>query len=268
MSEVSDTVALAGKLMQPEPKIIKDGRGIEWMLLPAANGWSRHQLTPDAEITPKPAFAAASAQVDTTLSLVNYVNRFKTENTMIFANLEDTQIVACIDYHSAGNAAPGLRQHKVTLELAHSNEWDLWNKHDEVLMEQGKFARFVEENRLDIISPDGASLLEMVLDMEKGVVMRVGRKMARAGSDRGQSASSMDVDGTELPPVWTLMMPVFTGEPVVTVTAYARDELREGKLFVGFKLSKTDNIIEAELTRIANAIHEATEVPVVLGSMD
>lgn len=267
MSEVSDTMALAARLMLPEPKIIKDARGIEWLLTPSGAGWSFKQLTPDSEIEAKPAFAEADANVDTTLSLINYVNRFKTDNTMIFADLDSHRVVACIDYHAAGNAKPGLRKHRVTLDLGYSNEWKTWTSRNEKLLEQKLFARFVEENRLDIISPDGASLLEMVLDMEKGVVMRVGRRMASAGSDRGLSQSSMDVDGTELPPVWKLGIPVFTGEPLVSVTAYARDELNDGKLFVGFKLSKIENIVEAELTRIANQIGQETSVPVVLGSM-
>lgn len=267
MSEVSDTVSLVQKLMLPEPKIIKDARGVEWLLVPGTAGYTFKQLTPESEIAPKPAFAAAAAEVDTTISLVNYVNRFKTDNTMIFANLAGHKIVACIDYHAANNASPGLRQHTVTLDLGYSNEWKTWTGRNEKLLEQKLFARFVEENRLDIISPDGASLLEMVLDMEKGVVMRVGRRMASAGSDRGQSNSSLDIDGTELPPVWQLGIPVFTGEPNVSVTAYARDELNDGKLFVGFKLSKIENIVEAELSRIANKIATETSLPVVLGSM-
>jgi hypothetical protein len=266
MTEVSDTVSLAQKLMQPEPKIIKDARGIEWLLLPQQGTWNCRQLTPDSEIAPKPAYAEARAAVHTTTSLINYLNRFKTADTMIFADLQAHKLVAVIDYHSAGSAAPGLRKHAVTLQLTHSNEWETWTEADDELYEQKKFARFLEENKLDVLSPAGGDLLEIVLDMEKGVNMRVGRKMVSAGSDRGNEGFSRDVDGTELPPVWTLAIPVFTGEPNATITAYARDELDDGKLKVGFKLSKIENVKESELTRIALLVGTETSLPVVLGT--
>lgn len=269
MTDTADISALAlAAAANSTPQIIKDARGIEWLLYPAGSGGFHppKQLTPDAEIKPAPAFVSGGPQVATTQSLIDYVNRFKTDATVIFANLDNAKIVACIDYHGAGSAEAGLRKHHAVLQLAHSKEWQTWTRVDEEMMEQKKFARFLEEHKLDIMSPPGASLLEMVLDMEKGVQMRVARKMASAGSDRGQKGSEMMIDGTELPPVWMLNIPVYTGEPIVDVTAYARDEIDDGKLMVGFKLSKIESVIENELTRIAAEIAADTKVPVMLGT--
>lgn len=266
MSEVNDTISLAQKLIQPEPKTIKDARGVEWLLLPANGTWNAKQLTPDSEVKANPAHAEARAQVHTTTSLINYLNRFKTPDTMIFADLQQHKLVAVVDYHSEGSAKPGLRKHSVTLQLSHSNEWDTWGEFDDDLMSQKAMARFLEENKLDVISPNGGDLLEIVLDMEKGVNMRVGRKMASAGSDRGRSDSMHEVDGTDIPPVWALRFPVFTGEPAVDITAFARDAIDEGKIMVGYKLSRLENIKEAELTRIALLVGTDTNLPVVLGA--
>ncbi|MET4187583.1 hypothetical protein ABIB86_000468 [Bradyrhizobium sp. JR1.7] len=266
MSEATDVVSIAAAINHV-PTLVKDERGIEWLMIPGTGGsYTAKQLTPDSEITPKPGFVSGGPLVATTQSLIDYVNRFKNDSTVIFANLDTAKIVACVDYHTAGSAAAGLRKHHAVLQLAHSKEWRTWTGVDGVMMEQKKFARFLEEHKLDITSPPGATLLEMVLDMEKGVNMRVGRKMLSAGSDRGISGSSLDIDGTELPPVWTLAIPVYLGENPVVVTAYARDEIDDGKLMVGFKLSKIESVIEAELTRIADEIAEHTKVPVMLGS--
>lgn len=266
MSDASDIAALATASLLT-PHVIIDARGIQWMLSPSGNGsYAIKQLTPDAEIKPKPAFVSGGPQVATTQSLIDYVNRFKTPDTVIFANLDTAKIVACIDYHSAGSAAAGLRKHHAVLQLTHSKEWQTWTGIDEEMFEQKKFARFLEEHKLDIMNPPGAALLEMVLDMEKGVNMRVARKMKSAGSDRGTRDSAIDIDGTELPPVWMLNIPVYTGEPIVDVTAYARDEIDDGKLMVGFKLSKIESVIENELTRIAAEIAADTQVPVMLGT--
>lgn len=267
MSDASDIAGLA-LAMAHSPETITDKRGVEWLLTPSGNGaYAVKQLTPDAEIVSKPAFVSGGPQVATTTSLIDYVNRFKSDSTVIFADLDRAKIVACIDYHAAGSLSAGLRKHHAVLQLAHSKEWKTWTGVDECLMEQKKFTRFLEEHKLDIVSPPGAQLLEMVLDMEKGVQMRVARKMTSAGSDRGNKQSDMQIDGTELPPVWSLAMPVYTGEPMVVVTAYARDEIDDGKIMVGFKLSKIESVIERELTRIAADISAATSVPVMLGTV-
>lgn len=266
MSEATDVVALAAAAQPLRLEIIKDGRGIEWLITENNGSLNFKQLTPDSEVAPKPAFVSGGPQVATTRSLIDYVNRFKTDATVIFADLDRAKIVACIDYHGAGSATAGLRKHHAVLQMQHSKEWKVWTGVNDALMEQKKFARFLEEHKLDILSPPGAQLLEMVLDMEKGVQMRVARKMVSAGSDRGSKDSQMQIDGTELPPVWTLQIPVYMGEPVVAVTAYARDEIDDGKLLVGFKLSKIENVVEEELTRIAAEIAGETKVPVMLGT--
>lgn len=267
MSDASDIAALAAGAVA-KPIILSDYRAVQWLLTPSGNGGFHppKQLTPDSDIKPLPAFVSGGPQLATTQSLIDYVNRFKTADTVIFANLDTAKIIACIDYHSAGSASAGLRKHHAILQLQHSKEWQTWTGVDEEMFEQKKFARFLEEHKLDIMSPPGAALLEMVLDMEKGVNMRVARKMKSAGSDRGSQDSAMDIDGTELPPVWSLQIPVYMGEPVVSVTAYARDEIADGKLTVGFKLSKIESVVEEELTRIAADIEARTSVPVMLGS--
>lgn len=268
MSEVKAITDLVGSLAA-QPLIMKDSRGVEWLLRPNATGvYAHHQLTPNNEVAQKPAFVSQTVHIQTVASLIAYVNRFKTENTMIFANSNTDAIVAAIDYHPAApGGSPALVSHRAALNLTKSNEYDTWTNHDDSLQVQGEFARFVEENRLDIISPDGASLLEMVLDMEKGAVMRVARKMASAGSDRGRKTNDIEITGTDLPPVWSLAFPIYFGEKSVGVTAYVRDKMDDGKLYVGYKLSRLPNIVEAEFARIAQVVGDATSVPVLIGAI-
>lgn len=216
---------------------------------------------------PIPTYIKQSVDVQTKDSLVEYVERFKTDNTVIFADIDDNRIVAVIDYHTAKNE-PAITSHRAVLDLKHSTAWDTWTGIEGQMYRQTDFAKFIEENSEDIASPTGATLLEMVLDLEKSKSIRVVRKMRTAGSDDGQSGSTVEVNGTELPSVFNLSIPVYFGEAPVPVRAFTRDALSQDKIItIGFKLARTEMIRQAEFLRISTEIAEATSVPMIAGSI-
>jgi hypothetical protein len=79
--------------------------------VPAANGvsYERQDITPKDAIKIDPAFIDQLVNIDQAASLVDYVNRFKTADTVIFA--DGDEIVAVIEYHKGQSAAPGLVEH-------------------------------------------------------------------------------------------------------------------------------------------------------------
>lgn len=180
--------------------------------------------------------------IDQSQSLIDYVNRFKTADTVIFADVDELEVHAVIDYHVAGSAKPGLVEHRAVLCLSHSHEWETWNAISGRMYDQKAFARMLDVNSDDIASPAAATLLETVMDLETAT--------------------------TVLPPFFTLTLPVFTGEPKVDVKAMMDSQHGNmGKISIGLELVRTRITIETEVTRIAHGIAAATSVPVILGSV-
>lgn len=216
---------------------------------------------------PLPKYIKEGVEVQTKDSLVEYVERFKTDNTMIFADIDKDRIVAVIDYHSAAGVA-AIASHRAVLDLPRSQQWKMWCGVEGQMYRQADFAKFIEENSEDIISPAGANLLEMVLDLEKSKSIRVVRKMRTAGSDDGASGSTVEVNGTELPSVFLLSIPVYFGEVPVQIKAFTRDALSNDKIItIGFKLGRTEMIRQAEFLRISREIAEDTGVPMIAGAI-
>jgi uncharacterized protein YfdQ (DUF2303 family) len=274
MSETSDIKNLV-ELAHMQPGFFRATDGREFILRPTGNGaYGVENITPAGSIRPAPAYIIANIKIATSKSLIDYVNRFKTADTVIFADPEANKIVACIDYHqaSADNADPttaakaGLNTHTATLVLRHSNEWDTWVAHNDMPIEQKKFARGLEEQKRDFFTPDGATLLEAILDMERNIHVQINRQIDDAGSDRGRSSYSKETTGTSLPQVWSVAIPVYFGENPTAITAYVREGNEEGKILVGYKLSRIENTREQEFTRIVSDVGVATGVPVMLGS--
>lgn len=226
---------------------------------------------------PIPKYVKQEVEVQTKDSLVEYVERFKTEDTVIFADIDENRIVAVIDYHGpavAGDAKvpapirPAITSHRAILDLDFSLQWQTWLGVQGAMYRQAEFARFIEENSEDILSPTGAALLEMVLDLEKSKSIRVVRKMRTAGSDDGTGGSTIEVHGTELPNVFQLLIPVYFGESPVGVKAFTRDALTNDKIItIGFKLARTEAIRQSEFLRISSEIAVTTGVPLIAGAI-
>lgn len=216
---------------------------------------------------PVPTYIKENVEVQTKDSLVEYITRFKTEDTVVFADIENNRIVGIIDYHSKENK-PAITSHRAVLDLAFSTPWITWTRIEGHMYKQADFAKFIEENSEDISSPSGAALLEMVLDLEKNKTIRVVRKMRTAGSDDGESDNKVEVNGTELPSVFNLLLPVYFGEAAVPVRAFTRDAVSNDKIItIGFKLARTEMIRQAEFLRISEEIADATDVPMIAGSV-
>jgi uncharacterized protein YfdQ (DUF2303 family) len=252
------------------PSLLTDNWGRQHALVPVGNGgFRREEITPKGAIKIDPAFIDQIVNIDQTQSLVDYVNRFKTADTVIFADLEELAIAAVIDYHKADSAGPGLGEHHAVLSLKHSVEWETWAGISGRMYDQKSFARMIDINSDDIAQPTGAQLLEMVMDVEMATTVSVARRLESSGSDRGSISANRNTTGTKLPPLFMLSIPVFTGEPKVDVRAMTRDSQdgNTGKVSLGLELVRTKIIIETELARIARGIAEATSVPVMLGSL-
>lgn len=270
MSEVNDITGLV-KGAAMVPSIVKDGRGVEHAFLPQVNGaFIRQEITPKGEILPKPAFIDQLVNIDQAMSLVAYVNRFKTDNTVIFADVEEKTISAVIDYHKAASEGPGLVEHRAVLQLAHSHEWETWGAISGRMYDQKAFARMLDVNSDDIASPAAAELLEKVMDLEMSTSITVQRKLVQTGSARGEGGVNRKVDGTALPAFFILRIPVFTGEPSVEVRAMTLDNIdgNTGKISLGLELVRQRIIIEQELARITREIATLTSVPMIMGSIE
>lgn len=231
---------------------------------------------PNARPQPVPQFVGQTVYVQTADSLIAYVNRFKTADTMLFANLEDDgSIVAVIDYHKPDpvKAKADFTKHRAVFDLGLSHEYEVWSTNDDVWFKQAKFARFLTENSMDIVLPPGGSNLhELVLDLEGEANLRVVKRMRSAHSGQGASGSQVEkrinsATGEGLPAEFTVRIPIFTGEPAVDIRTFFKDEVTDGGIMLGYQLSRLEQIKQAEIQRICERIAAHTGIDMIIGKI-
>jgi uncharacterized protein YfdQ (DUF2303 family) len=258
---------LAGKAAAPSVVDIGDGR--KFLVAPDAaiirDVSDEHDLKVGS-----PRYIKQAPTLQTQDSLVDYVNRFKGADTILFADIGADTIVALIDYHAAKQAAHVA--HRASLVLARSEEWRLWTDISGKLKPQLEFARFIEENAADVRAPSAGELLDACRDLQ--VHRKVNFiKAVRTQSDNENFEYSEETNATgkrgelEIPTKFVLGLPVYFGEPETEVHAFLRWKLDEGALTLGIQLHRLEHIRQSVFRMIVMAVAERTGCPAVFGKL-
>jgi len=269
MSNEAETIAgLAVKAAAAN--VVKQADGREYLVVP--NGFSEREISdPHGLKLSTPRYISQVVTVQALDSLVDYVNAYKTGNTMLFADIMANSITALIDYHGRDQKAQNVA-HRVTMALPYSEEWKLWTAIDGKMMGQLEFARFLEENHPDIAQPNAAELIEMARDLHAARNVKFS-KVVRTDSDNenftaedtttlGSRATGNSV---ELPRQFTVRIPVYFGEEAIDMSAFLRWKVGDEGMQLGIKLWRPEHVRQAMFKQIVVGAAERTTLTAVFG---
>jgi len=216
-------------------------------------------------------------------SFGEYVNRFKTAGTLIFASLTDTgcKLVAHLDYHDEPTLettvnAKGWSSHQAHLTLEVTQEWGTWMKRNggEKPFNQTEFALFLEDNERVFESPSGADLLELVTTLEGSSNVRFNTAV-RLNSGKNKldfeedvelrGASSVTTGSLEIPAKLLLLIQPFSGVPHYRVEARLRYRIVSKALVFWYETVTPHLVIRDAAKAVLATVADATKVPVLIG---
>lgn len=269
----AETIAdLARKASVPQSFVGPDSR----VHLIVPDGYRTQDVTDPYGHTPrKPLYISQEVTLQALDSLIFYVNEFKTPNTRLFANMNDSSIAALIDYHGKDGVAERVT-HSAKMELPYSEEWKLWTAADDKLLDQNSFARFLEENHPDIAAPNAAELIETARDLHAARNIKF-TKVVRTQTDNESFTvedntnltSQRNGQQVELPREFTLNIPIYFGEPNVEMKAHLRWKLDDQRgMLLGIKLWRREYVRQAEFKRIVTDAAERTTLDAMYGEAD
>lgn len=281
MTTEADAIAA---LAQKQATIVTDGAsgnpaGVgarRFLIVP--EGYKSREITDPNGLPPAPAYIRQAIAIHSPRSLIDYVDRFGSSTTMLFADHVTSQITAAIDYHDADDLAPdhevaGHVLHRATLALALSAEFASWAAMDGKMLSQTDFARFIEENREDIATPDAGTLLDIIRDlngyrnMKWAKVVRTNSGTERFEFKTEQSAKAGDV---EIPNEIGILIPIYMGqEHPITLKAFLRWQAKDDAgLMLGIKFARREQARQDAFGDVAMSIATATQRELVYGKID
>lgn len=170
--------------------IVPGAEGLEALdLKPFMDAWRLH-----------PERREGTAVLQDLASFIAHANRFKDEDSALFANIDlaEPGLTAIYDYHPALNTSPDggfddpkpppvprFCGHRAHYPFPLSDEWQAWKAMDARPMDQADFAAFLEDRLPDVIEPP-RSIMDAAVD--KGADAGVARAPSErdAGGDFGE----------------------------------------------------------------------------------
>ncbi len=214
---------------------------------------------PYFESTPPREFG--EYQLGTVDSLVEYVNEhLKSGQTTIWVPVTRGPIVAVINDHN--NDSPGWGDHRAIVDLGTTPEWDHWMRFHNQLVDQDEFANHIEEGLAEVVTPDGAELLEVAQSIEASLGGRF-KSSHRLHDGRVQMEYSEEVDASAgedgrltIPREIELAVAPFAGEGTYKVKARFRYKIAGGKLQLGYKLDRPELVKRDAFESIADRLRQ------------
>lgn len=208
-------------------------------------------------------------------SLCTYVNRFKDERSVLFADYDASTISAHLDYHHSNEfdreglseSAPSHNNHVSTLRIRQSEEFARWAGMEGKMHSQAEFALFIEENVTDIITPEHGEMIEICRDLEatQGSSFKSRTRLENGDLSFKYETETRVTSDVVVPSEIALLIPLYYGEDPTEIRAKFRFRVSEGGLLLGFNWHRVEYERQAKFHEMAYDAAETTGLPVFFG---
>lgn len=225
-----------------------------------------HHVIDLEQYLPNPHRARGTVKVGTVAAFERYVRRHDAAaTTTLWVDPDSHRVVAVFDDHAAAtdDGQAGWGHHRAVLQLKTTDAWRHWTGKDGALLKQDDFSEHIEDGLIDIIEPDGATMLEVAQSIQGTV--RADFKQARRLSNGAvalqyveeQSATAGKRGDLEIPEQFVLAIAPFLGEDAYRIKARLRYRIRADSLVLGYRLDRPDDVLRDAVDGIAARLGEA-----------
>lgn len=219
----------------------------------------------------RPRQHAGKSVLLTAESFADHVNRYKLDESTIWADAEQQTIAAI--YNDETRELPAWRDHRALYTCPIADEWNEWTARSDKPMSQTEFAQWVEDHLEDLASPEqGKSGIEPIELLELARSLQINTRGTFKRKINPTTGEAMLVckqeheeSSTKIPRCFHLGIPVFEGGSHYRVEARIRFALKEGHAHFTYRLHRYREIQRAAFGDIVDAVREKTGLPVFVG---
>lgn len=214
----------------------------------------------------EPTRKRGSVDLNDAASFVTYVNRYKNDQTVIFARPgKNPQFTAVFN-------EKGWADHRAGFPCPLSVEWLNWTGSDKKPMAQAAFAEFIENNLPDIVEPTAAEMLEISRSLQAKKKANFSSAI-RLSNGENEFTYEEEISGTaakgklKVPEEFVIGVPVLEGGARYAVTCRLRYRISEGGLALWYEIVRPHKIMEDCVKDVTKFIQEGTEVLILNGAV-
>ncbi len=193
-------------------------------------------------------------------SLVVYLRNWATPTSMFKADADRRRIMAVIDYHESADM-PARCRHKVEFQARLHPVMALWLGACDRTMSQLKFGRFLEDRAKEVVEPDAASVMEMVMtfDAIKKVSFRSSQRLHDGRRQFHYVEENEARGGLTLPESFVVETPIFAGAAPEYVKFMVRYDISDGDLTFKIEMHDKDIVLNRAFEGCVTALRDGLE---------
>lgn len=246
----------------------------------------------------RPERREGTATLTTLASFSAHVNRFKDDNSIVFAdvtNSKDAKLITVFDYNEKSAAgAPRFGKHKAIYPFPLSDEWIFWTAVNGKSMTQVEFAQLLEDRILDVLAPSetgqglvqdfaqslgeaGLATSQRLQELANGLSIRADVAVTNASNlSSGESRINFQeahVNGEtggpiSVPKGFAIGIPVFRGGAPYAMPVRLRYRLdkEKGKVLWTVLLWRADRIWDDAVKIVCDTAHADTGLDLLYGT--
>lgn len=263
--EVQPIAALAQQALKPQA--VEPG-GI--YLVATADGRIEHVDLTGPEYTGQLDRKAGTTTVRDAASFLAYYGKHHDADTEVYSDVERLSVTAVLDAHQAATARFGA--HRLVLSLRRTKAWDEWLALDGKLVDQDRFANFLEDHLPNLVEPDAATMLEIAqsikattkAEFQSSSRLQSGeRKFAFVEDTKASAGTKGDL---AIPETFRIAVPPFEGADAYSMTARFKYRLGGGQLALGYKLEQPEERARAAFADVLAEIANGVGTPILNGT--
>ncbi|WP_423454337.1 DUF2303 family protein [Ottowia sp. VDI28] len=238
--------------------------GIPALILP--EGFSVHTLERTLISPPR---KIGTTVLNDAASFVSVVIDQMSESTRLFSTINPPTFTAVFNHHAAGG---GWGDHRAQYNAPISPEWKAWTAIDGKKMSQVEIAQFIENNLVDVVEPDGATLLEICRTLEAKKKVNFASAI-RLSDGSHQFTYEEDVQGSAqkgqlmVPEEFAIGIPVFENGEKWRLNVRLRYRIADGgSLTMWLELIRPHKVIEEAVKELREAIAVQTGLSILNGT--
>lgn len=268
MEHDMEHVIAAARLSDKAHKIAEVGSVLHY-LMPTASG-PQHLIINTETGLPQPVRKRGMIQVFDAVSFNAILAANAEYAARIYINRDANAPAIVAVLNGNDEQGPGWGDFRAEILFRFTSQWLKWKAIDGKMMPQVQFAEFIEDNLGDIAAPAGAELLEIAqyLSATRSVDFKSAVRLS-SGQIQFQNIESIDAKvgagQTAVPETITLgIAPVF-GLPPFKIDVRFRYRIVDGKLQLGVKLQRVEDIMAAVVNDMVNGTMASDGRPAVMG---
>ncbi|MBD9406236.1 YfdQ family protein [Acidovorax sp. ACV02] len=223
-----------------------------------------------SHLLPAPTRKKGTTTLNDAESFIAVVNDQKAESrTRLFSTIDPPTFTAVFNHIGA---EAGWGDHRARYNAPLSPEWKAWNGMNGVHKSQVELAQFIENNLVDVVNPDGATLLEICRTLEAKKKVNFASAI-RLSDGSHQFTYEEDVQGTaqkgqlKVPEEFIIGIPVFENGAKWQLNVRLRYRIQDGgRLTMWIELIRPHKTIEAAVAELRKQIADETKLPILNGT--